>query len=269
MKDISKLIDCIDFSNALEKNTLHKVYETIHDPKEDLLPRTLKVFILASISWIVSLLSSINWFIFPILSLLIVIYGLVFYFKCPSYLNKAAYNSVFYLFTQTMFIFFICSLEISTNVLMNRCLATIYIIVSYSLSLYIVKIKLIDTIQVKYLPKNKELSKKRLIKIVRIFSSTLATFIAISIMVMQFYRLNKWWINNNDFTFLSGLNNSVIGNILAIISVFMGISILSLITLLPTLLLRLEILADGLLLQKYSEDFRKEYEFEKKEWYGE
>ncbi|MGM0219305.1 hypothetical protein [Enterococcus sp. AZ126] len=269
MKNISKLIDTISFSNALEKNALHKVYETINDSKKELFPKTLKVLILASISWSISLFSGINWFIFPILSLLIIIYGIVLYFKSPLYFKKAAYNSVIYLFTQNMFIFYICSLEISSSVLLNRSLSIIYIILSYSLSLYIVKIKLIDSIQDKYLSKNEKLSKKRIIKIVRVFSATLVSFIAILIIVIQFYRFNKWWINNNDFNFLSGLNGSVIGNILSVISVFIGIFLLSTITLLPTLLLNSEILADGLILQRYSEDFRKKYEFEKKEWYNE
>lgn len=269
MNDISKLIGTIPFSNALEKITFQKVYETINDPQKELFPKTLKVFVLACISWGVSLFSSINWFIFPILSLLIIIYGMVFYFKSPLYFKKAAYNSVIYLFTQNMFIFYICSLEISNSVLLNRTLAIIYIILSYSLSLYIVKIKLIDNIQDKYLSKNEKLSKKRIIKIVRVFSATLVSFITISIVVMQFYRFNKWWINNNDFNFLSGLNGSVIGNILSVISVFIGIFILSTITLLPTLLLNSETLSDGLILQRYSEEFRKEYKFEKREWYNE
>ncbi|MGM0214466.1 hypothetical protein [Enterococcus sp. AZ109] len=269
MKDVSKLIEAISFPHALEKNTLHKVYETMNDPKNELFPKTLKVFVLAGVSWSISLFSSINWFISPVFSLSMVICGIVFYFRSPLYFKKAAYDSVIYLFAQNMFIFYICSLEISDSVLLNRTVAVIYIILSYSFSLYIVKIKLIDTIQEKYLLGREEKIKANIIKIVRAFSVVLVTFIAILITVMQFYRFNKWWINSNDYDFLSGLNGSIIGNIIVIISVFIGIFVLSTITLLPTLLLDSETLADGLILRRYSEDFRKEYEFEKEKWYSE
>lgn len=268
MKDFSNLIDKISFSNALKKNTLHKVYETINDPQKELLSKTLKVYLLAAISWSISLFSSINWFVFPIISSLIVIYILLFYFKSPNFFKSAAYNSVTYLFTQNALIFYVSSLEISNSNLLNRAISMIYIIVGYSLSLNIVKIKLIENIQETYLSENKQMVKKSIIKMVKIFSSVLVIFIAILIAAMQFYRFNKWWLHDNNYNFLSGLNGSVVGNILSVVSVFIGISVLCLITLLPTLLLNSKIVVDGFVLKKYSEEFRKEYEFTKKEWYS-
>lgn len=269
MKDIFKLIANISFSNALEKNTLHKVYETINDPKKEVFSKKFKVTLLAISSWGISLFSNINWFIFPILSSLIIIYGLVFYFRSPHYLKKAAYNSITYLFSQNALIFYISSLEVSNNVLLNRIISMLYIILSYSLSVYIVKIKLIDNAQETYLSENNHIVRRSIIKIVKIFSSLLVIFITVLIAAMQIYRFNKWWINNNDYNFLSGLNGSLLGNVLSVASVFIGIFILSMVTLLPTLLLNSQVVVRGLVLKKYSEEFRNEYEFERKEWYGE
>lgn len=56
---------------------------------------------------------------------------------------------------------------------------------------------------------------------------------------------------------------------LSAIFVFIGLSVLFLVTLLPTLLLNTSAVVDGYVYKKYSEAFRKEYEFTEKEWYGE
>ncbi|MBC2102849.1 hypothetical protein HCB11_11140 [Listeria marthii] len=270
MNTLSKLLDSISFENTLEKNSLHHIYETLNGTGKEIFPRTLKIFVFASISWLICLFSGYNWYVFPILASIIIIGICIGYFRSSLYFKNAAYALSVYLFTQTALVFYITSIEISDSTMINRIAACLYILFGYCLSLYITKIKLIENVQTNYLANDGKLGKKKgTIKAVKILSAVLVGFIVIVIAGMQFYRVNKWWIDGSNSDALSGLNGTFAGTILSAILMVIGVAILVIITLLPTLLLNKAAVVDGYIYKKYAEEFRKEYEFTEKEWYGE
>ncbi|WP_088825592.1 MULTISPECIES: hypothetical protein [Listeria] len=267
---IFKLVDQISFESALAKISLHQAYETLNGTGKELLPKTLKIYVFAAISWLICFFSSNNWFVFPIIATLVIVGIIVGYFRSNLYFKKAGYNVAVYLFVQTALVFYIASSEISGSLMLNRTVSLVYILVCYYLSLYVVKVKLIECVQVKYLfNDSKKIKMSRAIKAVKILSSTLIAFIVILIAIMQFFRFNKSWIEGANYDFLSGLNGTFMGTVVAGFSIAIGISVLFLISLLPTLLFNAAFVADGLILRKYSENFRKQYEFTENEWYGE
>lgn len=270
MNTLSKLLDSISFENTLEKNSLHHIYEMLNGTGKEIFPQTLKIFVFASISWLICLFSGYNWYVFPILASIIIIGICIGYFRSSLYFKNAAYTLSVYLFTQTALVFYITSIEISDSTMINRIAACLYILFGYCLSLYITKIKLIENVQTKYLANDGKLGKKKgTIKAVKILSAVLVTFIVIVIAGMQFYRVNKWWIDGSNSDALSGLNGTLAGTILSAILMVIGVAILVIITLLPTLLLNAAAVVDGYIYKKYAEEFRKEYEFTEREWYGE
>ncbi len=270
MNTLSKLLDSISFESALEKNSLHRIYETLNGTGKELFPRTLKIFGFASISLLICLFSGYNWYVFPILASIIIIGICIGYFRSSLYFKNAAYTFSVYLFAQTTLVFYITSIQISDNLMTNRIAACLYILFGYCLSFYIIKIKLIENVQTKYLANDEKLGKKKgAIKAVKILSAVLVGFIVLVIVGMQFYRVNKWWIDGSNSDALSGLNGTLAGTILSAILVVIGVAILVIITLLPTLLLNTVAVVDGCIYKKYAEEFRKEYEFTEKEWYGE
>ncbi|MBC1548239.1 hypothetical protein HCJ27_14140 [Listeria sp. FSL L7-1435] len=270
MNPLSKLLDSISFESTLGKNSLHHIYETLNGTGKEIFPRTLKIFVFASISLLICLFSGYNWYVFPILASVIIIGICIGYFRSSLYFKNAAYTFSVYLFTQTALVFYITSIQISDNLMTNRIAACLYILFGYCLSLYIIKIKLIENVQIKYLANDEKLGKKKgTIKAIKILSAVLVGFIVIVIVGMQFYRVNKWWIDGSNSDALSGLNETLAGIILSTILVVIGVAILVIITLLPTLLLNAAAVVDGYIYKKYAEEFRKEYEFTEKEWYGE
>lgn len=140
---------------------------------------------------------------------------------------------------------------------------------SYCISIYLVRIKILDSIQTLYFSGKNEKIKINTIKYVRLFSSIIVLFTVFVLAAMQFYRLNKWWLKGIDSEFLTGLNDTLLGNIISIGCILVALIVLLLITLIPTQFLKPELVATGILLKKYSEAFRKEYDFTKEEWYGE
>lgn len=270
MNPLSKLLDSISFESTLGKNSLHHIYETLSGTGKEIFPRTLKIFVFASISLLICLFSGYNWYVFPILASVIIIGICIGYFRSSPYFKNAAYTFSVYLFAQTTLVFYITSIQISDNLMTNRIAACLYILFGYCLSFYIIKIKLIENVQTKYLANDEKPGKKKgAIKAVKILSAVLVGFIVIVIVGMQFYRVNKWWIDGSNSDALSGLNETLGGTILSMILIVVGVAILVIITLLPTLLLNTAAVVDGYIYKKYAEEFRKEYEFTEKEWYGE
>ncbi|WP_172209553.1 hypothetical protein [Pseudolactococcus hodotermopsidis] len=269
MKEIYKLVSEISLSNVLKRNTFQKVFEILYGVGEKGISQNLKVYILALISWLVSLVSSVNWIIFPISSTIITFTLLTVYCKRPRFLNDVAYTLATFLLCQNTVIFYLASIKISENVILNRSVTLFYVLICYFLSFYIVKIKLLDSIQESYFADSKNIIKSNAIKNIKLLSSILVLFVILLISAMQLYRLNKWWIKSYNLEFLAGLNGTILGNIFSIISVFIAIIIVLLFTMIPTLFLNSDIIVNGLLLRKYSEEFRKEYDFTKEEWYGE
>ncbi|MGC6768793.1 hypothetical protein [Enterococcus sp. LJL51] len=201
------------------------------------------------------------------MSTLIVFFILIRYFKSPK-LKKSAYTMTVYLFTQNALVFYLSSLKVTGDTTVNKIVAFVYILVSYFLSFYVIRTKVFEVLQKKYVPENKVVLKKKAIENITRLTLILSVFIFVLIGFMAFFRFNKGWLNDHNPDFLSGLNNSLIGNVLSVLSIFIGLSILILVTLLPTLLLNIDITVDGLILTKYSEELREEYEFTREEWYG-
>ncbi|MHC5216487.1 hypothetical protein ACYSNR_07450 [Enterococcus sp. LJL128] len=268
MKELFKLIEEISFPIALDRNTMHKVYFTINKPETELLPKSLKISLFGAVSLIIGLFSKTNGIAFPIISALLVFFIWIFYFKSLPFFRNAAYAIATYLFTQNAVVFYFSALKITSNPTMNIIISSVYILTSFLLSFYIIKVKLIEAIKEKYLPENELLLKMKSTKHIKRLMSVLFAFLLIVIGLMQFYRINKSWLSDLDSDFLSGLNGSLFGNILSIFSVIIGVAILMLVTILPTLIINSESIIDGLLLKKFSEEFRQEYEFTKNEWYG-
>ncbi|MBC1520122.1 hypothetical protein HB912_00495 [Listeria aquatica] len=270
MSLFSKIVNQISFEKALEKNSLNQICITLNGTGKELLSKTLKIFIFAVVSLLVCLFSSNNWFVFPIIAAIIILVTVIGYFRSSLYFKTAIYNIAIYLFVQTALIFYISSLEVTDSSFINRVIAIVYILIGYSLSFYVIKLKLLEKVQTRYLEtEEKQLRKRKSIKAIRILSIVLVSLSIIIIAGMQLYRINKWWFGGTDADFLAGLNGTFAGTIIASVFVCIALLVLFLITLLPTLLLNATTVVDGYIYKKYSEDFRTEYEYTEEEWYGE
>ncbi|MDO1604757.1 hypothetical protein Q2T76_01655 [Lactobacillus sp. YT155] len=114
---------------------------------------------------------------------------------------------------------------------------------------------------------------KTLTKIVQAVTSALAVFIVAILVLAQFYRMNKWWINNNSVGDINltipGVWGTILGIILIPIFTIIGLALILMITLLPTLLFNEDIYVRGLVVKKYSEEFREDNGYSTEEWYSE
>lgn len=265
MKKLFKL-DGITLEGVLKKNTIHNVYMTVNKSETELLPQSFKAVLLVIMSWLVSLYTLANGYIFLIISTCIIFSMFILYFKSPIYLKKSNYAFLKYICVQNAVIFYISSLQVTSSLTINKILALLYITASYGVSLYFCYTKLGVSIQERYLPEDKQ---ER--KIVNANKITKILLVAVVLIVggMQFYRFNKWWLKDNNSDFLSGLNGTLMGDFFSILAVIIAVSVIMLITLIPTLFLNSEAIVNGLVLKKFSEEIRMEYDFSKKEWYGE
>lgn len=247
------------------KYSMHTVHMILAKPETELIPRGLKVILLVSIFWIVSLYTIVNGYIFLIFSSMIAVSELVFYFKSFNYFKKASYSIIKYISIQSMVIFYISAIQFTQNSTLNSIIAAIYIFVSYVFSFYISYNKILLEFYDQYYPEKKPLSRINVKKIIKLIG-----IVGIGVLIfMQLYRINKWWINGNDLDFLSGMNGTLLGMIVSIVAVSIALILLLLITALPTLCLNSKDVLDGLLLKEFSEEVRTEYEYSKKEWYVE
>ena len=114
-----------------------------------------------------------------------------------------------------------------------------------------------------FLNENFQLSLKT-IKILNMLIRFSGILIVVGLLVVQFYRMNKWWLEGNipDSTGNSFMDLALI--------IILGVPFFLVLTLIPTYIaFKPEIFVKGQLLEQYSEKFRKLYEFSKEEWYGE
>lgn len=109
---------------------------------------------------------------------------------------------------------------------------------------------------------NRNYKTSKVINIMLKVSGVVAVLILIG---MQVYRLNKWWLNG----IVDGnptIQNSLVDNL---IGIFIGIPLLLLISLIPTyFLFNVKHHVQGKVISQYSEQFREQYNYTKKEWYG-
>ena len=112
------------------------------------------------------------------------------------------------------------------------------------------------------LNENFQLSLKT-IKVLNLLIRFSGILIVVVLLVAQFYRMNKWWLEGNipDSTGNSFLDLALI--------IVIGVPLFLVLTLVPTYLaFQPEIFVKGQLLEQYSEEFRNLYGFSKEEWYG-
>ncbi|EDK4068535.1 hypothetical protein GGC09_07305, partial [Listeria monocytogenes] len=73
MNTLSKLINSVSFENALEKNSMHRVYVNLNGTGKELIPKSMKVYFLAGFSWFICLISGIKGASFPIVASIIIL----------------------------------------------------------------------------------------------------------------------------------------------------------------------------------------------------
>jgi len=87
---------------------------------------------------------------------------------------------------------------------------------------------------------------------------------------IQFYRLNKSWLSQStNETGLLVIENKWLGTAIFLIIIAIIFLIVLVFSLLPTMIFNKKIFVEGIVLKKFSEEFRQEYGFTKQEWYGE
>lgn len=260
-------IDKIPLKKVLENNSLNYVHMYINKSEKEMFPEIIRSITIVLSAFLISLVTLSNGYIFILLSTCILIYVFLLYLKSPKYLKKLNYELLKYVCVQNSFIFYITTLiaQVSTNDLLNTLLAILFVIVSYAISLYIAYIRILDDIKSKYsIGKQTDHSFINWSKIRKILICT----VGFIIVAMQFYRFNKWWINDTNSDFLAVLNDTLLGDVFSIVIVTIALCILTFITLLPLLMLNSKIIADGLVFKYFSEKLRTTNEFTKKEWYG-
>ncbi|WP_226896579.1 hypothetical protein AADZ52_13745 [Listeria welshimeri] len=268
MKTLSKLINAVSFENALEKNSMHRIYENLNGTGKEVIPKSLKVYILAAFSWSICLISGLKGAGFPITASIIILGIFIGFIRSKRYFKNAAYTIAVYLITQTAVLFFFSVWMPWENPDMIRTYAILYILFGYGLSFYIIRIRLIENIQINYLIKDGKLIRKRkTIKILKIVAVILGLALVVAIWVTRFYTISSdWWNSSNNYDYSY---DSLVGTVLYVFSSFIAFANLALFTLFPTVLLKTSVVLDGFIYKKYSLDFQKEYEFTDKEWYGE
>ncbi|MDN3198889.1 hypothetical protein P0E48_10030, partial [Enterococcus faecalis] len=95
-------------------------------------------------------------------------------------------------------------------------------------------------------------------KVGKVIEKTTSYGIIVIIGVMQFYRMNKFWIESNE--------SNAINAIIALGQLIVGSLCFLILIILPIRMFYPNFIS-SMLLKKYSEEFRLDYGFSKKEWY--
>ena len=94
---------------------------------------------------------------------------------------------------------------------------------------------------------------------VKVIEKGIGFVIAIVLVAMQFYRINKFWLISSS---------KLVATLISIGQFVLFLLIVLAVLILPIMLFYPEIVKHYMI-EKYSEEFRKEYDFTKEEWYGE
>ncbi|MBC1442615.1 hypothetical protein HCI96_05540 [Listeria seeligeri] len=168
------------------------------------------------------------------------------------------YNMVLFLVWQTAAIFFmIVFLRVKADT--YHLIPSLYIILSYGFSFLLVRARINTYVKEAFGEIHN--SKKSIFS--KTITKILSVFLVVVVVAVLFYRGNKWWLMH--------MNATVETPSFFVYAVW-GIGLLVLLigfTLLPTLLFSPSQYVKGRLIKKYSEEFRQEYGFTEKEWYGE
>lgn len=194
------------------------------------------------------------------------------YFKIKSekeYLKSMSYSISLYLMLQTTIMSIFLGIRENNHRLFETyyiLVAAVYIILTFLLSFKRCEYLILDCLS----KKGVEIHLHRVTHIWNKMSFKLTAGILLAIILgTQFFRLNKWWLNHNS----NSVGKIVVTNqwlgLLLIIGILLILVVLIIsITMIPTLLFNSEEITDGLIVNSYSEEFRKEYDFSKDEWYG-
>lgn len=206
-------------------------------------------------------LPSINYYWgISLLSLIVLSIFLVKYLTLNKFQKIVNYNIYLYIILQTGVIFFLTVFLYMKNDT-KHVVPIFYIAISYLLSLFIVYFRVSGSLRTTYNLEQSSLRKLSTL-IATKTSKLLKLFVSLIILSAIVYRINKWWLLNADTTF---------NNVSTLEYIFWGaglVTILLVLTLLPTLLIKPDKIIKYKLIETYAEDFRKRYDYSKKEWYG-
>lgn len=109
MNTLSKLINSVSFENALEKNSIHRVYENLNGTGKELILKSMKVYFLAGFSWFICLISGIKGAGFPIVASIVILGVFIGYVRSKHYFKKCSlYNSCLFDNTNNCPFFLFC-----------------------------------------------------------------------------------------------------------------------------------------------------------------
>lgn len=249
----------ISFEQAVKKISCEDIRNTVNSRKNSssFFYKIITSFILS----VLVTLPSLNYFlIFPCFSFLCLSMILIKYLSLNRLFKIVNYNKFMFTIWQTGMIFFL-TVFLYIKVDKYHIVPFIYVIFGYLCSYYLVRSKIVNFIKTEY-PESSEKYHKKTDLLSPKTSKILKTFLSVIILGILFYRFNKWWLMNVN---LNPENGSVFEYIIwggILITLLIGL------TLLPTLIFSPSSYVKGKLLEKYSEEFRKQYNYTKEEWYG-
>lgn len=182
------------------------------------------------------------------------------YFKTNQEFLLVSYKSFIYTALKILYLSYLCGTigRDSGNYWQNLVTIGTSLIIFLALYYFVEKNMVYTTLNEKF-----RLSLKT-IKTLNILIRLSGILIVVGLVVIQFYRINKWWLEGN---ISDSTGNSFLDLVLIII---LGVPFFLVLTLIPTYVaFKPEIFVKGQLLEQYSEEFRKLYDFSKDEWYNE
>lgn len=276
MKKIQQILQSFSFEEANQVLTFQDIYNMKSGDIESKFSITLKKLVVLLIGLSLPTLMLIRYLgvsgnlptsnlsrgIAIVFSILVICELLYFYFndRC-EYSKNYRYHAFIYIVGKNIFILMIGG-AIGTddgNYLWHIIQILIYIFSALYLYSRVEKNLVLETIN------NLFTKKYKISKLLSITFRISGIVMIVGVVIVQFYRLNKFWIRtvdfseNTDFSFLTGD-----------FSWILAIPFLLLIALIPTYLcFDASSYVKKALLDQYPEEFRKVYNFTKEEWYGE
>ncbi len=255
-----KIMNDISFEIVKNKIPIKKIKEIL-EKKEKSGGYVRAVLISCFIAIVLSLPATNYFWIFS--AILFGALCIIFYrytLLCPLF-KVLDYNKLLFFIWQTAAIFFLIVFLVVRGDKYNL-IPLFYIIFSYTISFFIMKIQINS-----YLEREYHVGKKATSRINHFFdmklTKGLVVFLSTIIAITMIYRVNKSWMRNIKLT--TGDPSILEYTIWSVVL----LGLLAGFTFLPNLLFSPADYVKGKLMKKYSEEFRQEYGFSKEEWYGE
>jgi len=155
MKYFKSWIANIPITN-IEKNLTSKIIEeSLKNSKLKEISNQIKILCISLVSTLICSISYSNGILLPLCSTSIIFFSLIFYFKTPIFLKQYSLNFVIYINIQTILIFYIASINVSNNITLNKSVALLYVLISYTILIYYMKNKLKENLYKRYFPQKK------------------------------------------------------------------------------------------------------------------